>query len=67
MLLEGYAELLPQAPSYDPLPLSDVNLKIIMIAIGALLNLSLGYGTLWVLSLALWSNSISRTDTKALD
>ncbi|KAL5511837.1 hypothetical protein ACEPAH_5055 [Sanghuangporus vaninii] len=43
MLLEGYAELLPQSPSSDPLPLSDVHLKIIRIAVGALVNLSLGY------------------------
>ncbi|KAL5533312.1 hypothetical protein ACEPAF_5088 [Sanghuangporus sanghuang] len=43
MLLEGYAELLPQSPSSDPLPLSDVHLKIIRTAVGALLNLSLGY------------------------
>ncbi|KAL5529049.1 hypothetical protein ACEPAG_5023 [Sanghuangporus baumii] len=43
MLLEGYAEPLPQSPSNDPLLLSDVHLKIIRTAVGALLNLSLGY------------------------
>ena len=48
-LLEGYTETLPQRPSPNPLPLSDVHLKIVRIAVGALLNLSLGYGALIIL------------------
>ncbi|EJD06025.1 uncharacterized protein FOMMEDRAFT_104451 [Fomitiporia mediterranea MF3/22] len=42
-LLEGYAEYLPEIPSYEPFSLSNAHLKIIKTAVGALLNLSLGY------------------------
>ncbi|KAI5122938.1 hypothetical protein M0805_006820 [Coniferiporia weirii] len=42
-LLEGYAETLPEIPSQQPIPLSNPHLGIIKTAIGALLNLSLGY------------------------
>ena len=43
-LLEGYAETLPVIPSHVPFLLSDPHLKIVKTAVGALLNLSLGYG-----------------------
>lgn len=42
-LLEGYAETLPVIPSHVPFLLSDPHLKIVKTAVGALLNLSLGY------------------------
>lgn len=42
-LLEGYSELVPSGPQADPLPLSIPHLEVIKIAIGVLLNTSLGF------------------------
>ncbi|KAI6109851.1 hypothetical protein F5141DRAFT_811938 [Pisolithus sp. B1] len=43
LLLEGYSELVPSGPQADPLPLSIPHLEVIKIAIGVLLNTSLGF------------------------
>lgn len=42
-LLEGYSELVPSGSQADPLPLSIPHLEVIKIAIGVLLNTSLGF------------------------
>ncbi|KAI6039034.1 hypothetical protein EDC04DRAFT_3112751 [Pisolithus marmoratus] len=42
-LLEGYSELVPSGLRPDPLPLSIPHLEVIKIAIGVLLNTSLGF------------------------
>ena len=47
-LLEGYAEQLPHSPQVEPLPITIPHLKVIKTAIGVVLNLSLGYGELWI-------------------
>jgi len=45
-LLEGYAESIPPPPHTQPLDLPVAHIKVIRTAIGALLNASIGYGTL---------------------
>ena len=45
-MLEGYLEAVPQTYTGVPMPLSLPDLDVVKTSIGALLNVSLGYGNI---------------------